>query len=132
MSGITKSREALIVTDWVGQIAAAVTTWIAGETGRAMVAGAAGGLLRWLGQESKRLLDGIGAVTTGAICALYLGPVVGGALGAVGIHLGDGANADSAAGFLAGLAGMSLAKVAIALIETWAARQIKGGNDGQP
>lgn len=118
------------MTDYIGQMVAAVTTWVAGETGRAMVAGAAGGLLRWLGQESRRLWDGAVAVATGSLAALYMAPVVTGVLAAVGLDLGAGEAADRAAGFLAGLAGMSIAKVVIALIETWATRQTKGGGDG--
>lgn len=119
------------MTDWMGQMVAAITTWVAGETGRAMVAGAAGGLLRWMGQERRRLRDGVLAVASGSIAALYLAPVVIGILAAVGLDLGQGEAADRAAGFLAGLAGMSFAKVVIALIETWAARQTGGGDDGR-
>lgn len=117
--------------EWIGQTVAAITTWVAGETGRAMVAGAAGGLMRWLGQERRRLRDGALAVASGSLAALYLAPVVIGVLAALGLNLGADEAADRAAGFLAGLAGMSIAKVAIALIETWAARQTTGGRDGQ-
>lgn len=118
--------------DWIGQTATAVMTWIAGETGRAMLAGAAGGLVRWVGQERKRLRDGVLAVASGSLAALYLAPVVVGVLRVLSIELGEGADADRAAGFLAGLAGMSIAKVVITAVETWAKRQSRqGGGDGQ-
>ncbi|MDG3040428.1 hypothetical protein [Roseicyclus marinus] len=117
--------------DWLGQVVAAVTTWFAGETARAMIAGAAGGLLRWLGQEGRRLWDGALAVISGSLAALYMAPLVTSILAAVGLDLGTGEAADRAAGFVAGLAGMSIAKVVIAGIEAWAAKQTTGGNDGR-
>lgn len=120
------------MTDWLAHVLTAITTWFAGETARAMIAGAAGGLLRWLGQEGRRLWDGALAVISGSLAALYMAPLVTGILGAIGLDLGTGEAADRAAGFLAGLAGMSIAKVVIALIEAWAAKQTSGGNDGHP
>jgi hypothetical protein len=103
-----------------------------GETGRAMVAGAAGGLLRWLGQERRRLRDGVLAVASGSIAALYLAPVVIAVLAAMGLDIGTGPATERSAGFLAGLAGMSVAKVLIAAVETWAGRAGQGGGHGQP
>lgn len=115
------------MTDWIGQAATAVMTWVAGETGRAMLAGAAGGLVRWVGQERRRLRDGALAVASGSLAALYLAPLVVGVLRVLHIELGEGADADRAAGFLAGLAGMSIAKVVIAAVETWVERQKQSG-----
>jgi integral membrane sensor domain MASE1 len=117
------------IPEWLTSFAAGALTWVAGETGRAMVAGAAGGLLRWFGQEKRRLRDGIIAVASGALAALYLAPVILAILAAFGLHLGDGPDVDRAAGFLAGLSGMSIAKVIIAMVEAWAERA--KGNDNE-
>ncbi|MBY6119540.1 hypothetical protein KUV64_27335, partial [Mameliella alba] len=104
-------------------LSGAVLTWLAGETGRAVIAGAAGGLYRWLMQERRRLRDGIVAVAAGALAAQFLGPVVLAGLRLVGLKLqGTEAELAPTAGFLAGLAGMSIAKMLVALMETQAAR----------
>jgi hypothetical protein len=100
----------------------AVVVWLGGEVGRAAIAGAAGGLLRYLMQERLRFRDGIVSVTGGVIASIYLGPVVGAIL-----TVAVGPIADAAAsGFIAGLAGMSLAKVIVAIVETQAKKLAKG------
>ena len=114
------------------EIGAAVMTYLAGETGRMLVAGAAGGLVRWVGQERRRLRDGVLAVITGALAAVYLSPVVLAVLAVLQLDLGDTPQAYGAAGFIAGLGGMSIARLVLALMETWAARQTRqGGGDAQ-
>lgn len=101
----------------------AVVLWLGRETGKAVLAGAAGGLLRWLMQERRRLRDGIVSVTGGVIASIYLGPVVGAimtqSMGPIG--------STQASGFVAGLAGMSLAKMIVAIVETAAGRMREGG-----
>lgn len=118
-----------VLNDWIVLSVNAAATWIAGETGRAVAAGAAGGLYRWLMQERRRMRDGVLAVTSGSLAALYLAPVVLAVLRAMGVDLGVSEAADRAAGFLTGLAGMSMAKVIIAAVEAWALRQAKERND---
>lgn len=104
-------------------LASAVLTWLGGEAGRAVIAGAAGGLYRWLMQEKRRLRDGAVAVAAGALSAQYLGPVVMAGLRLAGLNLkGTEAELAPTAGFLAGLAGMSIAKMVVALMEAQAAR----------
>ena len=115
MDGLTLSEKI-----WLA--ASAIVLWLAGETGRAIVAGAAGGLLRWLAQERRRVRDGVVSVTGGMIASVYLGPVVAAVLTAAGSPISDPA----ATGFIAGLAGMSLAKVIVAIVEAQAARMVKG------
>lgn len=116
--------------DWIAQASAAAATWLAGETGSRMAAGAAGGLMRWADQAQRRLIDGVLAAVSGSFAAIYLGPVVKAILLVVGIDLGDDTQGLLAAGFLAGLMGMSVAKVAIAVMETWSAqrRRAPGGD----
>ena len=101
----------------------AVVLRLGGKTGKAVLAGAAGGLLRWLMQERRRPRDGIVSVTGGVIASIYLGPVVGAimtqSMGPIG--------STQASGFVAGLAGMSLAKMIVAIVETAAGRMREGG-----
>ena len=112
------------MTDLMDQIRAATAagaTWLAGEAGRAAIAGAAGGLYRWLMQERRRIRDGLVAVVSGAISAQYLGPVVLAVLRLAGLRLGgEGGDLSLTAGFLAGLAGMSIAKLVVATVEAQA------------
>ena len=102
-----------------------IAAWIAGEGGRAIVAGAAGGFVRWILTERRRVLDGGIAVVTGAIFAKYTtGPM----LVVLQRWLGDlGPDAATSAAFAAGLCGMGVAKVGTAGLETWLRRR-----GGQP
>lgn len=101
-------------------------TWLAGNSGQIMVAGAAGGAVRWWLSERRRLLAGIGSVVTGAVFAQYFAPIT---LALLNRYIGDlGEGAFATAAFSAGLGGMSIAKIIIAAIEG-AGRRI-GGNEG--
>ena len=99
-----------------------VIAWASGEAGRAIVAGAAGGLHRWLMSETRRLLDGVVAVVSGAIAAQFFGPVVIALLNVAGLRLQSGPDLDMTAGFIAGLLGMSLSKLIVAIVEAQARR----------
>jgi len=48
--------------------------WLASDPGKAVVAGALGGVVRWLTLQ-ERPRDGMASMIVGAICALYLGPL---------------------------------------------------------
>ncbi len=100
-------------------------TWLSGEAGKALIAGAAGGFYRWLMAERRRLRDGVVAVVSGAISASYLGPVALAILRLSGLKIDDGPDIYLTSGFLAGLAGMSIAKLVVALIEAQA-RKLRG------
>lgn len=108
-----------------------VVAWLSGEAGRAAAAGAIGGLHRWLMSEKRRLIDGLFAAVSGAVCAQYLGPVVLAMLKLAGLRLGDGQDVDMTAGFIAGLMGMSLAKFLVAIVENKAIKLSGGDNDKQ-
>ena len=121
------------MSDFMGQVTAAVTTWLVGETGRAVVAGGFGGAMRWLSQERRRVREGVIAVISGALAAVYLAPVMMAMMRVLHLDLGDGPRAWSAAAFLTGLAGMSLAKIVVAMVETWATtRRPVPGAGGDP
>lgn len=106
--------------------ASAVLIWFGGEAGRAYVAGAAGGLMRWWMTDKRRLKDGIPSAITGAIFARYLSPLVLSGMGKMFGPLGEGAQ--DAATFATGLMGMSMAKIILAGLEKRAAA-IGGSND---
>lgn len=97
-----------------------IAAWLLGEGGRVVIAGAAGGLMRWIMEEKRRLRDGIVAVITGAIFAKYGTPI--------GLALLDNwfgplnsANdqiRDSAA-FAMGIGGMTFGKLIMAMFEKY-------------
>lgn len=106
---------------------ASVATWLTGEVGRVLLAGASGGLVRWLVQEKRRLRDGVIAVVAGAPSAFYLGPAVPGLMELAGVNVANDPNMTQTFGFLAGLGGMSLAKALIGLIESRVASNAEAG-----
>lgn len=95
----------------------AIVAWLSGETGKAMLAGAAGGIVRWFAQETRRLIEGVIAVISGAFSAVYLSPLILPLLDMAGIEVGATDQAAGVAHFLSGLVGMSMAKIVVALIE---------------
>ncbi|AXQ93214.1 hypothetical protein LV780_04945 [Cereibacter azotoformans] len=44
-----------------------IAAWIGGEAGRVAVAGGAGGLMRWLAAEQRRIRDGVLAERAGVV-----------------------------------------------------------------
>ncbi|UFM64256.1 hypothetical protein LOS78_01915 [Paracoccus sp. MA] len=116
--------------NWFDQIivnAALVGAWITGEAGRAALAGAAGGLVRWLMSERRRIRDGIVSIIVGTLMARYATPITMAVLESwFGEMKGDVQNT---AGFATGIIGMSLAKLIMGMFEAHV-RRINGG--GQP
>ncbi len=103
-------------------------TWMAGETGRVFVASGAGGLLRWMTQEKRKLRDGIIAVIGGSIAGHFLWPFVLALMGLVTGGIPETPNSIAMAAFVAGTSGMSLVKIVTAFIEKRA--QLLGNGDG--
>lgn len=104
-----------------------IFAWLIGEGGRVVIAGAAGGLIRWIMDERRRWRDGIVAVTTGAIFAKYGTP-----LGIILLNnwfgpldAGNDQIRDSAA-FAMGIGGMTVGKLIMAMFEKHAATLRKG------
>ncbi|RQP07558.1 MAG: hypothetical protein D1H97_02170 [Paracoccus sp. BP8] len=106
---------------------AMIGAWITGEAGRAALAGAAGGLVRWwIAEGKRRTRDGVVSVAAGILMSLYASPVM---LALLERWLGDiSGDAAGAAGFASGLAGMSLAKLVLGMIEA-RARRLGGNSD---
>ena len=102
--------------------------WMAGETGRVFVASGAGGLVRWLSQEKRKLRDGIIAVIGGSIAGHFLWPFVLALMAMVTGGIPESPNSIAMAAFVAGTSGMSLVKIVTAFIEKRA--QSLGSGDG--
>lgn len=115
---------------WTDQIlfyAAVIGAWVTGEAGRAALAGAAGGLVRWLMSEKRRIRDGVVSIIAGTLMARYATPLMVAILESYfGTLKGD---VQGTAGFAAGIIGMSCAKLAMGILDAHA-RKISGG--GQP
>ncbi|GGE24381.1 hypothetical protein SAMN05421774_10852 [Gemmobacter megaterium] len=112
-------------------LGAGAIAWLSGEAGRIVVASGAGGLVRWLASERKRIREGILSVFTGILVGSYLWPLV---LAAIGLLPGvspESGDSQAMAGFIAGMMGISGAKIVIAVIEARGRQHTSGGGDGQ-
>lgn len=112
---------------WTDQIAiygALIFAWITGEAGRAALAGAAGGLVRWLVSSRRRLRDGIPSIFVGMLMASYATPLMVVLIERyIGPLRGD---VQGTAGFAAGIIGMSLTKLVMGVLDAHT-RRISGG-----
>lgn len=105
---------------------ALVLVWLSGEVGRLAVAGAAGGFVRGLMSEKRRFRDGIMAMVTGGIMALYATPLTVALFESIPALSRIKGDVAGAAGFATGVAGMSLAKLILGMVEAHIKR-ISGG-----
>lgn len=98
------------------------------DAAKLMLAGAAGGIVRWvtLRQSWK---DGSAAVVVGAICALYLGPIVEPVLKPLVGTIAPGGDSSGFSSFVVGLGGISLAGLLIDFIAAWS--PLKKGRDDE-
>lgn len=106
-----------------------IAAWVFGEGGKVVIAGAVGGFIRWMMEETRRVRDGAIAVTTGGMFATYLTPV-----GIAMLNKWFGPLEDSAdeikfsAAFAMGIGGMTVAKLITALFEAYARKVKSEGN----
>lgn len=120
---------------WFGTLlvsASAALAWLGGEAGKIMVAGAAGGLVRWLASEKRRLRDGVLAAIGGGVTSSYMWPL--------GLHLPRLVRLEAfpktpsniaLSAFLIGSLGTSAVKIITTYIEKRAASMTKGsGHEG--
>lgn len=105
-----------------------ILAWASGEAGRIFVAGGAGGLTRWLISEKRTLRNGGLQVTSGAVAAHYLWPWVHALMTLFFGSMGDTPDAKVTAGYVAGLVGISGAKIIIAVFEARARKLAEPGN----
>ncbi len=105
--------------------------WLFGPDGRVAVAGAMGGLVRWLTLKSS-WVDGMVSIIVGAICAVYLGPL---ALPLVEATLGkivlEDASRAAFSGFIIGLGGIALASFVMDVLSArFRSKKQEGGGNG--
>ncbi|WOI32892.1 hypothetical protein R1T40_18440 [Tritonibacter scottomollicae] len=96
--------------------------WLYSDVGQMALAGAAGGLVRWLTLRES-WTDGMVSLVVGCICALYLGPLVAPVLSPL---IGKITPADPAgfSSFVVGLGGIGFAGFVIdTLRRFWAAKE---------
>lgn len=90
-------------------------TWLLSDAGTAALAGAAGGLVRWLTlRESMR--DGAITLLVGCLCALYLGPLAVPLIEPVIGKISPSADAAGFSAFIIGLGGISISGFLIDII----------------
>ena len=115
-----------LILFWLG----AFVAWATGEGGRVMIAGGAGGFMRWLMSEKKTLRNGGIQVGAGLLCANYLSPVVLAILSVPMPSLATHPRADVTAGFLAGVIGIGFTKIVIAAVEARGRAIVRDDEDG--
>ena len=93
------------------QIGAALQT----DAGAAAIAGAAGGLVRWVTLRES-WAQGLAALVVGSVCALYLGPLVEPALRPFVGAISDQSDASGFSSFVVGLGGIGFAGFVIEII----------------
>lgn len=89
--------------------------WLFSEQGRAAIAGAAGGIVRWVTLR-EHWKDGSLSLVVGAICAIYLGPLVAPMLEPVIGEIAPQSDAAGFSSFVVGLGGISLSGFLIDVI----------------
>lgn len=87
------------------------------ETGKLVLAGALGGLVRWMTLRNN-WREGISSVVVGAICALYLGPLIAPLLEPVIGAIAPNGDTKGFASFVAGLGGISISGILIDIINS--------------
>lgn len=102
-----------------------IISWLASEPGKAALAGALGGIVRWLTLRPS-WHEGAATLVVGAICAIYLGPL---ALPIIEVTLGKvipGGDMAGLSSFLVGIGGISLSGLVLDIFER-RRRDLKGG-----
>lgn len=106
-----------------------IIAWLQTEPGKAALAGAAGGLVRWLTlREHPR--DGMVSLLVGAICAVYLGPIAEPLLEPLVGAIAPQRDGGGFAAFVTGLGGIGLTGMLIDTLRRFRAER-EGGADGR-
>ena len=101
--------------------------WLWSDPGKAVLAGAAGGIVRWLTLREK-WSDGIVSIVVGALCALYLGPIVEPMLTPLIGKIAPNGDAAGFSSFFIGVGGISASGF---VLDVWRGRRsaIKEGSE---
>lgn len=86
--------------------------WLGTDAGRAALAGALGGVVRWITLRDKPR-EAMGSLIVGSICAVYLGPLVDPILAPVIGKIAPNGDSAGFASFVVGLGGISIASFVI-------------------
>lgn len=113
------------MNDARGQLAE-IFDWLHTDAGTAAVAGAAGGLVRWLTLREKPV-DGLAALVVGSVCAIYLGPLVDPMLAPVIGKIAPGDDARGFSSFVVGLGGIGMAGFVIETLRRFQIDKAEGG-----
>jgi membrane associated rhomboid family serine protease len=89
--------------------------WLFTPEGKAAIAGAAGGIVRWVTLR-EHWKDGLLSLLVGAICAIYLGPLVAPLIEPVVGKIAPESDGAGFSSFVVGLGGISLSGFLIDLI----------------
>lgn len=103
--------------------------WLLGEKGQIALAGALGGVVRWLSLRED-WKSGIVSITVGAICAVYLAPLaIPSFEPLIGKLVVDHVSRAGFSGFLIGIGGIAVSGF---VIDLWRARarQVQRDNEG--
>ncbi len=103
-------------------------TWLQTDMGAAAMAGAAGGLVRWLTLR-EHWRDGVVSLVVGSLCALYLGPLVEPMLVPIIGKIAAQGDAKGFSSFVVGLGGIGIAGFVIETLRKFRAQ--KGGDNGE-
>ena len=104
-----------------------ILTWLWTEPGKAALAGAAGGIVRWVTLR-ERWQDGVASLLVGSICAIYVAPFVNPLISPMIGDLAPNGDSNGFASFIVGLGGISIAGLLIDLIRTWTTKAKGDGN----
>lgn len=104
-----------------------VLGWLVSDPGKAVLAGAAGGIVRWLTLREK-WTDGIVSIVVGALCALYLGPIVEPLLTPI---IGKIAPQGDAAGFSSFFIGVGGISASGFVLDVWRGRHRAAAKEGE-
>lgn len=92
--------------------------WLGSDAGRAAIAGALGGVVRWITLR-ERPREAIGSLIVGSVCAIYLGPLVEPMLAPVIGKIAPKGDSAGFASFVVGLGGISIASFVIEIFRAW-------------
>jgi hypothetical protein len=92
--------------------------WLASEPGKAALAGAAGGLVRWITLRDN-WREGVPGIAVGAVCALYLGPLAEPLLRPFVGALAPSSDPAGFAAFVVGMGGIGITAGVIDVMQAW-------------
>jgi len=84
-----------------------LVAWLFSDAGRAAIAGAAGGVVRWVTLRDN-WREGLTGLVVGSLCAIYLGPLASPIIEPVIGRIAPGEAGAGFASFIIGLGGISI------------------------